>query len=166
MTMLVLIGLAVVAMSLSVTTVWPAQGTTLSIDEISGNSNTFTLINNFTDLDGLFGGTMAPAKTTVLATINSHTYRGTIRDPSEISGNLWYDPTDPVHKFIRNWNNYPSNGAFTMQAIFNTGNATSTGTALVAGCTEFTPSAPDVEANLVAAVSFKITGDTAWVNSV
>jgi hypothetical protein len=148
------------------TTVWGAAGTTLSIDEIVGNSNTFSLINNFTDLDGLFGGTVAAAKTTSLATVNSHTYRGTIRDPDEISGNLWYDPTDAVHKFIRNWNNYPGNGNYTMQVLFNTGNTTSSGTALAAACTTFTPGASDVEANLAAAVTFKISGDTTWVNSV
>ena len=149
------------------TTVWPAQGTTLSIDEILGNSNTFTLINNFTALDDLFGGTMSPAKTTVLGSINSHTYRGTIRDAAEISGDLWYDPTDAVHIFIRNWNNYPQNGAYTMQAIFNTsGNFNAalgaTATALVCGCTTFQITAGDVEENLTASVSFKVSGDTTW----
>ena len=149
------------------TTVWPAQGTMFSIDEISGNSNTFTLINNFTSLDDLFGGTMSPAKTTVLASLNSHTYRGTIRDPAEISGDMWYDPTDAVHIFIRNWNNYPQNGAYTMQALFNTsGNGNSAldaqATALICGCTKFQITAGDVEENLIASSSFKITGDTTW----
>jgi hypothetical protein len=132
------------------TTVWGAAGTTLSIDEIVGNSNTFSLINNITDLDGLFGGTVVAAVTTSLATVNSHTFRGTIRKPDEVSGTLWYDPTDAVHKFVRNWNNYPGNGAYTIQVIFNTGNTTSTGTALAAACTSFSP----------------ISGDTTWVNSV
>ncbi len=146
------------------TTVWPAQGTTLSVDEIVGNSNTFSLINNFTSLEGLGGGTVAQAKTTSLASL-VHTYRGTIKDPAEISGDLWYDPTDAVHKFVRNWCENPYNGALTMQAIFNTTGNTSTATFL-ANISEFNgPTAGDVEENLTASLTFKITGFTTWVNS-
>ncbi len=146
------------------TTVWPAQGTTLSVDEISGNSNTFSLINLFTSLEGLGGGTVAQAKTTALSSL-VHTYRGTIKDPAEISGDMWFDPTDAVHKFIRNWNENPYNGPYTMQAIFNTTGNTSTATFL-ANIAEFNgPTAGDVEENLTASVGFKITGFTAWVNA-
>ncbi len=144
------------------TTVWPSFNTTLSVDEIVGNSNTFSLINNFTGLEGLGGGTITQTRTTVL-TSTIHTYRGTLKDPAEISGDLWWDPTDNVHKFIENWAENPSNGALTMQAIFNTGNTTSSATFL-ANISEFNgPTASDVEANLTAAMAFKITGHTTWV---
>jgi len=143
------------------TTVWPAQGTTLSVDEISGNTNTFSLINNFTSLEGLGGGTVAQAKTSSLASL-VHTYQGTIKDPAEVSGDIWYDPTDAVHKFCRNWNDTPSNGPYTMQNILNTGNTNSSATWL-ANISEFPgPSAGDVEENLTGTFTFKITGATTW----
>jgi hypothetical protein len=146
------------------TTVWPAQGTLLAIDEISGNTNTFSLINNFTSLENLGGGTVTQARTTSLNS-TVHTYRGTIKDPAEISGDLWFDPTDAAHRFIRDWCENPQNGAYTMQATFNTGNANSTAT-FSANISEFNgPTAGDVEENLTASVTFKITGSTTWVNS-
>lgn len=143
------------------TTVWGSQGTTFAVDEISGNSNTFTLINNFTSLSGLGGGEVAQAKTTAL-TSTVHTYRGTIKNPAEVSGDLWYDPTDSVHKFVRNWNDNPTNGPYTMQAIFNTPNTNSSCTFL-ANISKFDgPNAGDVEENLMASVAWQITGNTTW----
>jgi hypothetical protein len=142
------------------TIVWPAQGTTLGIDEISGNSNTFSLINNITSMDGLFGGTVAQAKTSSL-TSTTHTYRGTLKDPDEIGIDFWYDPTDAVHRFVRDWNDTPTNGPYTLQGTFNTGNTNSTATAL-ANISGFSPSADDVESNLAAHASFKITNTTTW----
>jgi hypothetical protein len=144
------------------TLVWPAQGVTLSIDETVGNTNTFTLINNFTSLAGLGGGTIAQAKTTVLAS-TVHTYRGTIKDPTEVSGDLWWDPTDAVHMFLQNWAENPTNGVYTMQAIFNTGNTNSSATFLANISTFDGPNASDVEDNMTASLAFKITGHTTWV---
>jgi hypothetical protein len=144
------------------TTVRPSQGTTLAIDEISGNTNTFTLINNFHSLEDLGGGTVTNQRTTVLAS-TVHTYRPTIKDPAEISGEMWFDPTDAVHKFIRNLCDTPTNGPYTFQAIFNTGNTNSSCTFL-ANIAEFSgPTASDVEANLTASFTFKITGVTTWI---
>ena len=142
------------------TTVWAALGTTLSVDEISGNTNTFTLINGFTSLEGLGGGTIVQARTTVL-TNTVHTYRGTLKDPTEISGDLFCDPTDAVHKFIQLWAENPTNGPYTMQATFaTTGGNTAT---FLANISEFNgPTASDVEANLTAAMAFKLTGHTTW----
>jgi hypothetical protein len=145
-------------------TVWPAQGTTLAVDEISGNSNTFTLINNFTALENLGGGTVAQARTTVLASL-VHTYRGTLKDPAEIAGDLWYDPADAAHRFVRDWDENPTNGPYTVQATFNTGNANSTATALSNISGFDGPTASDVEANLTASITIKLTGYTTWVNS-
>lgn len=140
-------------------TVWPSLGTTLSIDEISGNSNTFTLISNFTSLEGLGGGTVTNQKTSALSS-TVHTYRATIKDPAEISGDLWYDPTDATHKFIRDLNDTPYNGPYTMQAAFNANGSTATFLANIAGFEG--PTAGDVEDNLVASPTFKITGATTW----
>lgn len=147
------------------TTVWPAQGVTLAVDEISGNSNTFSLINNITALSDLAGGTVTQARTSSLASL-VHTYRGTIKDPAEVSADLWFDPTDAVHKFCRNWNDTPSNGPYTMQVIFNTGN-TNSNAVFLANISGFPgPTAGDVEENLSGTMTFKITGATTWTNAV
>lgn len=143
------------------TTVWPAQGVTLAVDEISGNSNTFSLINNITSLEGLGGGTVTQAKTSALSS-TVHTYRGTIKDPAEISADAWFDPTDAVHIFCRDWNDNPQNGALTMKAVFNTGNTNSTATFLANPSGFDGPTAGDVEDNLTASLTWKITGATTW----
>jgi hypothetical protein len=143
------------------TTVWPSQGTTLAIDEVIGNTNTFSLINNITSLEGLGGGTVTQAKTSALSSL-VHTYRGTIKDPAEISADLWYDPTDAVHKFIRNANDNPTNGVYTWQASFNTGNTNSSATFLGNMSSFDGPTAGDVEDNLTASITVKITGATTW----
>ncbi len=109
------------------------------------------------------GGTVTAQKTTSLNS-TVHTYRATIKDPDEISISLWYDPTDSVHKFIRNWNDTPTNGPYNIQVIENTGAANSSFVANTV-ITKWTASATDVEENLTAEATFKITGATAWTNS-
>ncbi len=143
--------------------VWGSQGTTIGIDEVSGASNSFTLISNITSIEGMGGGTVTAQKTTALNS-TVHTYRATIKDPDEISISGWYDPTDSVHKFIRNWNDTPTNGPYNIQVIENTGAANSSFVANTV-ITKFTASATDVEANLAFEASFKITGATTWTNS-
>jgi hypothetical protein len=145
-------------------TVWPAQGTTLSVDETSGNSNTFSLISNITSLENVGGGTVAQALTTALAGL-VHTFRGTLKKPAEIALDMWYDPTDAVHRFLRDWDENPTNGPYTVQGAFNTGNANSTATALSNISGFDGPTASDVEANLTASATIQLTGYTTWVNS-
>ncbi len=144
-------------------TVWGSQGVTIGIDEVSGASNSFTLISNVTSIEGIGGGTVTAQKTSALNS-TVHTYRATIKDPDEVSVSMWYDPTDSVHKFIRNWNDTPTNGPYNMQVIFNTGAANSNAVFNTV-ITKFTDSATDVEANLLAEWTAKITGATTWTNS-
>ena len=146
------------------TLTWGSQGTTLGIDEISGASNSYSLINNIYSLDNLGGGTVTQARTTSLAS-SVHTYRPTIPDNAEVSASLWFDPTDAVHRFVRDLKDTPSNGPNNFLVTFNTGNSNSTA-AFTANVSEFSgPTADDVEANLTADVTFKITGAVTWVNS-
>ncbi len=144
-------------------TVWGSQGTTLGIDTVSGASNSFTLISNITSLTGLGGGTATAQKTTSLNS-TVHTYRGTIKDPAEVNVELWYDPTDTTHKFLRNAVDTPTNGPFNMQVIFNTGAANSSAVFNTVPIS-FEIEAPDVEDNLKATYGAKITGATTWTNS-
>lgn len=140
---------------------WPAQGTTIGIDEIVGNTNTFTLIGAVVSIENAGGGTVAAAKTTWLSSL-AHTYRGTIPDNAEVSLSLNYDPTDAVHKFVRNLKDTPSNGPNAFQTTFNTVN-TNSSVVFVAIVTEFAgPTASDVEDNLTADVTLKITGAVTW----
>jgi hypothetical protein len=111
------------------------------------------------------GGTVAQAKTTWLSSL-VHTYRGTIPDNAEVSMSLNYDPTDTVHKFLRNLKDTPSNGPNYFLVTFNTGNTNST-VLFNGNISEFSgPTADDVEGNLTADVTIKITGAPTWVNSV
>ena len=114
-------------------------------------------------MEGLGGGTVTAAKTTALSSA-VHTYRATIKDPDEVSISIWYDPTDTVHKFLRNWCDTPTNGPYNLQVIESTGN-TNSNAIFNTVITKFSPSTPDVEANLTADLTFKITGATIWTNS-
>jgi hypothetical protein len=147
------------------TMAWPAQGVTIGIDETSGASNTFSLINEVHSLTGLGGGTVVQCRTTWLSSL-VHTYRGTIPDNAEVGMSMWFDPTDAVHKFLRNLKDTPSNGPNTFQVTFNTG-ATNSTAQFVANVSAFDgPTADDVESNLTADVTIKITGAVTWVNAV
>ncbi len=145
--------------------VWGSQGTVFGIDVVSGASNAFTVIANITSLSGLGGGTVTAQKTSALSS-TVHTYRATIKDPAEVSMDLWYDPTDTTHKFVRNWCDTPTNGPFNCQVIFSTGNTNSSAifNTVITECDG--PHADDVEDNLMASVTLKITGATTWTNSV
>ena len=142
-------------------TVWGAQGVTIAVDEVSGASNAYTLINSVYSIENAGGGTVAQAKTTSLANF-AHTYRGTIPDNGEPSISVWYDPTDSVHKFMRNLKDNPQNGPNNYQVVFNTGN-TNSNAVFVANVSEFSgPTAADVEENLTADITLKITGAVTW----
>jgi hypothetical protein len=146
-------------------TVWPAQGTVLAVDETSGASNSFTVINGITSIDGIGGETITQAKTTTLAS-TCHTYRATIPDPGECSFDIWIDPTDAVHRFVRDLADSPSNGPNYWLATMNTGNTNSTCQFLGSGVSDFSGyKAGDVEDNLMATFAVKRTGPNVWVNS-
>jgi hypothetical protein len=145
--------------------VWPAQGTTIGVDEISGASNSFSLVNNVTSITGIGGGTVTQALTSALAS-TVHTFRATIKKPGEVACDLWFDPTDAVHKFVRNLADSPSNGPNTWLATMNTGNTNSTCQFVGSGVSDWTGyNVEDVEDNLAASFSVQQTGLPTWVNS-
>jgi hypothetical protein len=141
------------------TQAWPAQGTTLSIDE--ANNNTFTLINEITSLTDIGGGTVTQAKTTSLAN-TVHTWRPTIPDNAEVVASMWFDPTDAVHKFLRNLKDTPLQVGNQFKAIFNTGNTVSNVVFVASVSSLSGMDAGDVEDNVTAEFSLKITGAPTW----
>lgn len=148
------------------TTVWGAQGTTLGIDEVSGSSNTFSLINNITSITGIGGATVTQQLTSGLTSL-VHTFRATIPKPGEVAVDLWIDPTDAVHKFVRNLKDTPSNGPNTWLATMNTPGNNSTCQFIGSGISDFSGyNVQDVEDNLAASFSVQQTGAPVWVNSV
>ena len=64
--------------------------------------------------------TVTQAKTSSLGS-TVHTYRETIPDPGEPSADIWYDPTDPTHCFVRDaaYNAASQNGPFSFKATYN-----------------------------------------------
>ncbi len=143
---------------------WPAQGTTISVDEVSNATNAYTLIGEVISIENAGGGSVAQAKTTWLSS-TVHTYRGTIPDNAEVSISLNFDPTDGAHKFMRNLKDSPSNGPNYYQVSFNTGNTNSMAV-FIANVSEFSgPTAGDVEENLTADITLKITGAVTWTNA-
>jgi hypothetical protein len=91
-----------------------------------------------------------------------HTYRETIADPGEPALDVFYDPTDAVHIFLRDAarNAFSQNGPYMFKqmyaAVVNANNATQTFSANVS---EFKGgNTGDVEDNLSASFTLKITG--------
>lgn len=139
---------------------WPAQGVTLSIEEV--NANTYSLIGNVVSLENMGGGTVAQAKTTWLNS-TVHTYRPTIPDNAEVKASILFDPTDAVHKYLRNLKDGPATVSW--QASFNTGSTNSSAT-FNGAVSEFSgPTADDVEGLLTADLTVKISGAVTWVNA-
>ncbi len=146
-------------------TVWGSQGTVLGIDEISGASNSFSVVANVTSIDGIGGGTVTQALTSALAS-TVHTFRATIKKPGEVAVDLWFDPTDSVHKFVRNLVDTPSNGPNNWLATMNTGATNSTCQWTGSGISDWTGyQTQDVEDNLAASFSIQQTGLPSWTNS-
>ena len=142
------------------TTVWPSQGTTLAVQEVASN-NTFSLINNITSLTDSGSVTVTQQKTSSLVS-QVHTYRETIADMGEPAVDIWYDPTDTVHIFVRDAarNAFSQNGPYTWKqtysAVANANNATQTFSANVSEWKG--GNTGDVEDNLSASFTLKITG--------
>lgn len=112
-------------------------------------------------IDNAGGGSVTQAKTTWLAS-SVHTYRPTIPDNAEVGLSTNFDPTDAAHKFVRNLKDVPIQIGNQFKAIFNTGNTTSTAV-FVASVSDFSgPSAGDVEENLTADITLKISGAVTW----
>lgn len=147
--------------SLGVTTAWPAQGTVFAIDESGTNSNgTYTIINNITSIQGIGSGEVGERDTTVLAS-SAHTNAPTIPDNNECSFHLLFDPTDVVHKFVRNLKDSPLLFC-NFKATMNTGNTNSTAV-FSAWVKEFDGyNVEDVDSNIEADVTLRKTGAITW----
>ena len=142
-------------------TVWPAQGTTIAVDEVSGATNAYTLINSVVSIGSAGGSTITQARTSSLASL-VHTYRGTIPDPAEVTFSCNFDPTDAAHKFIRNLADNPQNGPNSYLVSFNTTN-TNSDVVFSGNVSELNGlNADDVEANLMADFSIKRSGANTW----
>lgn len=139
---------------------WSSAGTTIAIDETGSGS--FTLINQVSSIKGVGGGSIAQVKTTWLSSA-AHTYRATIKDPAEIEIELFFDPTDAVHKFLRNSADTPGLGPYTYKVVWPTTGTTSTAV-IIGNISDFKGvDAGDVEDNLQASFTIKQTGLPTWV---
>lgn len=137
------------------TTTWPAQGTTLAIDETG--TGTYSLINNIRSITNLGGGSNAQADTTVLAS-TVKTFRQTIPDNGEVGVDLNWDPTDTVHRMIRDLKDTAGSGPNNFKATYNTGSTTST-EVFAANVSEVSGAdATGPEENLEASLTLKVTG--------
>lgn len=134
------------------TTSWPAQGTTIGIDETG--SGTYTLINFATNFAGAGGGTVDERDTTVL-TSSVHTSAPVIPDNGEFTFSLLFDPTDTAHIFLRALKDVPAINHYKV-----TYNDTTPSTDVMLGWVkEFSGiSGDDVDASLTAEITIRVTG--------
>jgi hypothetical protein len=144
---------------------WPALGTTIAIDEAYPPSGTYSLIGEVIKIGNAGGGEVGKRDTTNLSS-TIKTYAPTIPDPGDLSITLNFDPTDSVHKFVRNLQGTPPTPPYVsnnFKITFNTGSTTST--SVVAGFVSGLdgPTADDVDGNLTADITIKMLGATTWV---
>ena len=112
---------------------WPALGTTIAIDEAYPPAATYTLISEVLKIGNAGGGEVGKRDTTYLSS-TSKTYAPTIPDPGDMAIAVNFDPTDTVHKFMRNLQQTPPAIPYVsnnFKITFNTGSTAST--AVVAG---------------------------------
>ncbi len=134
------------------------------IDEGYPGNSTYTNIGEIVSLEHLGGGEVGERDTTVLSS-TAHTSAPTIPDNGEVTIELNWDPTDAVHKFIRNLKDAPPfsvNTSFigfnTFKAVFATGN-TNTSSIFNAWVKNFDgATAGGVDENLTASVTLRVTG--------
>jgi hypothetical protein len=146
------------------TTVWGAQGTTFSVDESGVNANgTFTVFNNITSLANIGGGEVGERDTTVLAS-TVKTNAPTIPDNQEATVEFYPDPTDAVHRFVRDLKDTPV-GFCNWKTVLSTGNANSSCTFSAWVKTFDGYNFDDVDADVTATLTLRKTGAVTWVNS-
>ncbi len=144
---------------------WPAQGVTIGIDESFPASGTYTLVGEVVSINHAGGGEGGERDTTVL-TSTVKTNAPTIPDNGECTMSWNYDPTDSVHKFIRNLKDSPPSLPYVSnnyKVTFNTPPTTST--VVFAACVKAFDgaNADDVDSNLTADVTLRVTGAVTWV---
>ena len=143
---------------------WPAQGTTIAIDESFPPSGTYTLVNEVISINHAGGGEVGERDTTVLIS-TVKTNAPTIPDNGETTMSWNYDPTDSVHKFVRNLKDVPPALPYVAnnwKTTFNTGSTTSTAV-FAAWVKNFDgPNADSVDDNLTADITLRVTGAVTW----
>lgn len=135
---------------------WPAQGTTLGVDET--DSGTYTLINLVSSINSAGGGEVGERDTTVL-TSTVRTNAPTIPDNREVTFELLADPTDAVHVFVRGLKDTPA--IKNWQATFNT---TATNKVTFPGWVKQYDgvNAEDVDSSLGASITVRVAGAVTW----
>lgn len=138
---------------------WPAIGTTISVDETG--TSTYTLISQVENIKGFGGGSVAQVDSTWLSS-TVKTFRSTIKEPGDVTFDLFFDPTDAVHKFIRNAIDTPATGPFNFKVVFPTTGTTST-VVQSANISGIDPDVGGIEENLTMSVTLKQTGLPTYV---
>lgn len=140
---------------------WQAAGTTIAVDETG--TGTYTLINQVTSIKGAGAGSVNQADTTWLSS-STKTSRPTIKDPGDLVIDLNFDPTDAVHKFLRNTVDAPTVGApYSYKVVWPTTGTTST-MVILGNISDFGGvDAGDVEEILTTTITIKQTGLPTWV---
>ena len=105
---------------------WPALGTTISIDENSPPTGTYTLIGQVKSIKGAGGGEVGERDATTLAS-TVKVPLPTIPDNGEVTFELNADPTDAVHQYLQaQKESPPASGFKNFKVTFATTGTTST----------------------------------------
>src|SRR3954453_12613229 len=145
---------------------WKAQGTTIGIDQATGTngSGTYTLLGQVISIEGAGGGQVGERDTTVL-TSAAKTNAPTIPDNGEVKISTNYDPTDTVHKYVRNQKDTPPDTIPNWKVTFNTPN-TNSSVIFPAWVKEWGgANAGGVEESLMADITLRISGVVTWTNA-
>lgn len=129
---------------------WPAQGASLTAASTS--------IGQILSISHAGGGEVGERDTTVLSN-TVRTNAPTIPDNGEMTFEFNYDPTDTGHQTLRGYKDTPA--VVTWVVTFN---STPSHTASFSGWVkDFDgPNAEDVDSNLTASVTVRVTGAVTW----
>lgn len=133
----------------------PGKGTLLQHG--TGSPPTYTTVAQRVTIDGP-EGEKGTRDTTDLDSA-AKTYAGTLYDGGDLSGTLNYDPQDPTHQLFFTWlTTQVDPEPFRLQ--FNDGSSPATGSRLdfTAVLTKFKPTGMEVEGNLQAEYTLKVSG--------
>src|SRR5208337_3780189 len=108
-------------------TAWPALGTTIGIDESYPPGGTYSLIGSVISITNAGGAKVGVRDTTHLGS-TIKTFAPSLAEPGEAKLSILFDPTDSVHKFLRNLSGNPPTPPYlnNFKVTFNTSSTTST----------------------------------------
>jgi hypothetical protein len=133
----------------------PAKGTQLK----HGVASVYTAIAQVVSLDGP-SAEVGTRETTHL-TSTAKTYAHTILDSGEVSGQLEFDPKGTSHAILLGLLSTPLSDVQWQMLFADATNGPSTAT-FVGVLTKFAPTGIEVEANLLADFTIKISGGVTW----